>query len=202
MLNIKDCINSINEKNALLPTTKRQRELLTVSLFKKILTGIAVNKTLSALALELSISKDLILDVKQEFEINISTDADRLLRNLADELTNLENETIKRQPKKDIVKTMQTVQKQVSTSLNTMRKVIDKKAVEAAINKNESLIPDNILSSFKADIEYGMSRMRSRYGKNTILNLTDEELKEAILKYRPNVQEIDAFYFKEPSFEE
>lgn len=162
---------------------------------KKVLSGLLAHKNHSQLSKELSIE---ISDIKKVIEtLSIQDDGDcrKWLLEL-DSYNEAEqnNAILERNKVKSKGKVQFTTgdkeQYRKSYNASEAQKRLDKLYGKA----NSGPVPTEFSKRFERDIEMGFSRMKVLYGSRSEFGLTNEKLKEEILKHRPDLKN-DELYF-------
>lgn len=191
-MTIEEGIKSINAKSALnVSVGKKPRKELTRQLLKKILMGIETSKPRRVMADELEITVDLINDVVEEFDIEYPVKARRVLLQMEEEFISfketLHKETVPVKPVNNQPKPPPPLKGIIYTKPKQIVQSMPKPASD-----------DNVITNirqFKSDIEFGFYRIISKYGEKSDYELSKKELREKVLKFRPDILQTDPEYF-------
>lgn len=197
---ILDLIGEINAKNIL---ANKPQNKLTRQMFERILRGLISERSHKLLADELSISRELIVDVVQEFEIDHSGKARRLLNDLADEKDeNIPTPKWLEQKHKPMpkIKEIPSQTKPKPVGLYNKEEVEKRFKVQQSKVGGASKIPTDLQHKFKEDILFGFRRMQVVYGDGSDLDLSFEELKSEIIRIKPDILTTDSKYFEDRIF--
>lgn len=193
-MTIDEGIKSINAKAALnVSLGKKERKTLTRPLLKKILMGIEISRPRRVMADELEITTDLINDVVEEFNIEYPVRARRILTQMEEEFI-----SFKETAHKD-TQPLKPVNKQPASPPKLEGVIYTKpKQIKQTLPKIKSATEDDVITNirqFKSDIEFGFYRINAKYGEKSEYELSKQELREKVLKFRPDILQTDPEYF-------
>jgi len=162
---------------------------------KKVLSGLLAHKNHSQLSKELSIETSDINDIVQTLSIQNDGDCRKWLIELdsynevEQNKAILERNKIKGSGKVQFT-TGDKEQYRKPYNASEAQKRLDK--LYGKVENNS--VPTEFSKRFQRDIEMGFSRMKVLYGSRSEFGLTNEKLKEEILKHRPDLKN-DELYF-------
>jgi len=164
---------------------------------KKVLVGLLAEKNHSQLSKELSIDIKDIQSIIETLSIKDNGDCRKWLNELESYNEKEQNDAIiERNRMKSKGKIQFTTgdkeQYRKPYSSSEAQKRLDKLYGKSKIN---TVIPNEFSKRFARDIDMGFSRMKSLYGTGSEFNLSNEKLKNEILKIRPDLQS-DKIYFQ------